>query len=95
MFNSYFLNENGCILSICPDNLTGSSGWFWGDIGLDVNDPLCDEKGAPLYKVVDGTAVMRSEEERRAEWPEEEPLDDGEATEADYEIQLARLGVMI
>lgn len=95
MFNSYFLSENGCVLSLCPDDLYGCSGWYWGDIGLAIDDPLCDEKGAALYKVVDGVAVERSEEERRADWPEEEPLYDDQATEADYEIQLARLGVLI
>ena len=74
MIYSYYADDEGRVLSICPDDLTGSSGWHRGDIHISPADDLTDDHGAALYRLENGVLVARSEEERCEDWPvEEEP----------------------
>ena len=57
--------------AVNPNNKDGCTGWQEIPDGLTVNSPLTDEKGAFLYKLVDGAIVERSQEEREADWPPE------------------------
>lgn len=92
MVVSYYMDSEKRIMSICNDDLTGTSDWYRGEIGLTVNDNLTDDHGAFLYKLENGIAVERAIEERMADWPEEpEP----EATLEDYAEALSRLGVTV
>lgn len=64
-------DDAGRVLALNPNNMTGNSGWSGTTVealGLTVDDDLHDAHGAPLYKLEDGTAVLRAEEERKAEW---------------------------
>lgn len=66
----YSVNDKGCLVSISYDDLSGCSDWYSGDVGLTPKDDLFDEFGVYLYKVVNGRAARRSEEERRSDIPE-------------------------
>ena len=70
MVLSYCLDSENRIIALCPDDLSGCSDWYMGEIGLSMGNELYDEHGATYYKLVDGKAVERSEEERRSEWVE-------------------------
>ena len=68
MVLSYCLDAKNRIIALCPDDLSGCSDWYRGDIGLSTNDELYDTHGAALYKLVNGIAVARSETERSKDW---------------------------
>lgn len=62
------------ITSLSPYDMTGNTDWHCTTVdalGLAMDSELWDDHGACLYKVEDDVAVLRSEEERRADWPEE------------------------
>ena len=89
---SYCIDSENRVLSVCPDDLRGTTGWDYGDIGLTPNDNLWDDHGAALYKLAGGKAVERTMEERMADWPAEpEP----EAALDDYAEALEMLGVIL
>ena len=69
---SISVDMGGRVTGICPDNLTGGSGWIWAETGLTPQTELFDARGAALYKVVDGTVMPRTQEERDADTPEPE-----------------------
>ena len=77
---SICVDEQGRITSLCPDDLTGTSGWQLATkkFNLTINDNIFDGHGAALYSLVNGKAVDRPEEERQNEWIEErveEPME--------------------
>ena len=81
MIYSYCVDDEGRVLSVCPDDLSGTSGWFRGDIPISPADDLTDDHGAALYKLDNGAIVPRSREEREADWPAEpEPEPEPEPT---------------
>ena len=58
-----------------PNDMTGNTGWEEVEVSEDFDiDLLYDSHGAALYNLVDGEIIERSEEERRADWPEPEPI---------------------
>lgn len=62
------------ITSLCNDDMSGNSGWNLSTVqalGLDMDSNLYDDHGACLYRLENGAAALRTEEERRADWPEE------------------------
>lgn len=64
----------GRVLGANPNDMEGNTGWEQAEVPEDFNiDMLYDERGAALYRFVDGELVERTEEERRADWPEPEP----------------------
>lgn len=69
------------------NDMTGNTGWQrmpMGKLGLCMDDDLTDEHGACLYRLEDGVAVLRPEEERRQDWPDE-------ASETEAEDQTTAL----
>ena len=93
---SYYIDSESRILSVCPDDLTGTSDWYWLELGLTPDSVLTDDHGAALYKYEGYEVVERSLEERMADWPPEMPdAESDEATDADYAEQLSRLGVIV
>ena len=85
MMISVYTDDRHCILSVCNDDLSGCSDWQRADIDLTPDDILTDDHGAALYRLENGAVVIRDEEERRADWPEEEPQ------EPSYQEQLEEL----
>ena len=45
-------DAQGRVTGICPDNLTGGTGWAWVETDLTPATGLCDEHGTALYKLV-------------------------------------------
>lgn len=69
-------DEANRITSLCLDDLTGNTGWKRTTVGtlkLDIDAEIFDDHGACLYRLSGNKAVLRSEEERMADWPEDEP----------------------
>ena len=68
---SIYVDADGCVLSICPDDMTGNTGWLY--VGEDVLTErtgktvdelfgsLFDDEGAPLYQYADGYVEPRGE----------------------------------
>lgn len=85
---SLCLDDRGCITSLCPDDLTGTSGWQRAGeaFNLTIDDDLFDDHGAPLYTLENDIAVERPAEDRVADWPPEP-----EPSEADQLIEAARI----
>lgn len=81
-------DDRGCITSLCPDDLTGTTGWQKAGkkFNLTIDDDIFDQHGAPLYKLVSGKAVERSEEERMEDWPPPP-----EPSEYDQLVEAARI----
>jgi len=69
----YAYVDDGRIFALNENDMSGNTGWEEIETGLTVNDPLTDNHGAALYKVVNGASVERTQEEREADWPEPEP----------------------
>lgn len=67
-------------------NMEGNTGWFYKE-GITPEDlePLCDDHGACRYKLENGEIVLRSEEERKEDWVEPEPVDDISVYKTEYE----------
>lgn len=71
------------IMGLNNNNMAGNDGWQQAEIELDINAQLFDEKGAALYKLVNGQKVLRTEEERAADWqPDPEPSEEAQLAEA-------------
>ena len=71
---SYCIDAEARITSLCPNDMSGNSDWYLSTVqalGLDMDSELYDDHGACLYRLENGAAVLRTEEERRADWPEE------------------------
>ena len=69
----YAYVDAGRIFALNENDMSGNTGWEEIETNLTVNDPLTDDHGAALYKVVDGASVERTQEEREADWPTPEP----------------------
>ena len=70
-----YVDYAGRVLGANPNDMTGNTGWEQAEVPEDFNiDMLYDDHDAALYKLVDGELVTRSEEERKADWPEPEPM---------------------
>ena len=83
-----YTDERHCILSVCRDDLSGCSDWQNADITLTPQDDITDDHGAALYRLENGELAVRTEEERRGDWPEEtEP----EPNEAEQLAEAARI----
>ncbi len=64
-------DDAGRVLALNRNDMTGNSGWSETTVealGLDVDADLHDARGAALYKLVDGTAVLRDLAERQGDW---------------------------
>ena len=78
-----YLDEQDRVCSVNAGNMAGNSGWTEADVALTVDSDLTDEKGAALYRLIGGELVTRSEDERRADWPEDPgPSDQEQMVEA-------------
>lgn len=85
---SVYTDSRNCILSICLDDLSGCSDWQLADIALTPQDDITDSHGVALYRLESGEVIVRSEEERQADWPvEEEP----EPSETEQLAEAARI----
>ena len=63
------------VLGANPNDMTGNTGWEHAEVPDDFDiDQIYDDHGAALYKLVDGQLIERSEDERKADWPEPEPV---------------------
>ena len=62
-------DAQGRVTGVCPDNLTGGTGWAWVETDLTPTTELCDERGTALYKLVGGAVVLRSNMEIDADVP--------------------------
>lgn len=70
-----YIDYAGRVLGGNPNDMTGNTGWEQIEVPESFNiDMLHDDHGAALYKLVDGELTERSEEERRADWPEPMPV---------------------
>ena len=77
-----YINQ-GCITGLNTNYMGGNDGWQQADVDLNLDSQLFDEKGAALYKLVNGQKVLRTEEERRADWqPDPEPSEEEQLVEA-------------
>lgn len=68
-----YVDDQGRLLGLNEADMSGNSGWMPVATVLTVSDPLTDDHGAALYKVVNGTVQERSQQEREADWPEPTP----------------------
>ena len=68
----WFYIDNDQVLDASFDDMRGNTGWVFlqPPESIDVYN-LYDEKGAARYKLVDGSFIERSEEERKLNWLEE------------------------
>ena len=64
-----YVDDQGRLLGLNEADMSGNSGWMPVATVLTVSDPLTDDHGAALYKVVNGTVQERSKQEREADWP--------------------------
>ena len=62
-------DARGRVTGICPDDLTGGTGWAWIETDLTPETELCDEHGTALYKLVGGVVCERTVEEISADTP--------------------------
>lgn len=62
-------DAQGRVTGVCPDNLTGGTGWSWIETDLTPATELCDEHGTALYKLVGGVVCARTAEEISADIP--------------------------
>ena len=72
---SYCTDEEDRIISLSPYNMDGNTDWHCTTVnalGLTMDSELWDGHGACLYRIEDGAAVPRSEEERQQDWLEEQ-----------------------
>ena len=70
-----YVDYVGRVLGANPNDMSGNTGWEQAEVPENFNmDALYDDRGAALYKLVDGEIVERTDEERRADWPEPEPV---------------------
>lgn len=60
-------DAQGRVTGVCPDDLTGGTGWAWVETDLTPADNLCAECGTALYKCVDGVVCSRTAEEIAAD----------------------------
>lgn len=88
---SVYADSDNRILSVCSNDMTGNANWFLTDtktLALTMNNVLWDDHGACLYKVENGVAVPRSEEERRADWlKEQEPENEQTMKEMEQRVE--------
>ena len=78
-------DAQGRVTGVCPDDLTGGTGWAWIETDLTPADNLCAECGTALYKCVDGVVCARTVEEISADAPAHEST----VTEPTIEERLA------
>ena len=74
------------ITGLNNNDMGGNDGWQQANVDLDINAQLFDEKGAALYKLLNGQKILRTEQERMADWPP-----DPEPSEADQLAEAARI----
>lgn len=70
-----YLDNRGCIMAANPNDMTGNTGWQEIEAEINPDSSLTDERGAALYKLAGGEVVERSEEERKADWPDDQPTE--------------------
>lgn len=90
------------VCALCPDNLTGSTGWTNLEVskitektGVTIDEmfrSLANEKGIQLYKFT-GEYVENRTSEEIAEDEANIPEEPEEATDTDYQNVLSELGV--
>lgn len=69
------VDGEGRVLGVNEDDMSGCTGWtFVPGVSLQPDAEIEDPRGAALYKLVDGTFVRRTAQERMADWPEEETV---------------------
>lgn len=69
-----YIDYAGRVLGANTNDMRGTTGWEEAEVPEGFNiDILYDNHGAPLYKLIDGQLITRSEEERKSDWPEPEP----------------------
>lgn len=89
---SYCVDSESRLTSLSPYDMSGNTDWYCTTVdalGLTMDDALWDDHGACLYKVEDGAAVLRSEEERRADWPEPEPEPEHQPTVEELQAKVS------
>jgi hypothetical protein len=82
---SISVDASGRVNGICPDDLSGGSGWARVDTDLTPQTELFDARGVALYKLVDGTAIARTPEEMDADAPK---VLVSEITDAEWKDQI-------
>ena len=79
------------ITGLCLDDLSGCTDWRKTTVQalcIDMGEELFDDHGACRYRLEDGRAVPRSEAERQADWPEEEPEPQDEAAALRQQVDM-------
>ena len=76
-----YTDLRNCIYGVNENDMDGNTGWqniVSEDISIETN--LFDEKGAAIYKLIDGEVIERSEDERKGDWPDdpEPPMSDAD-----------------
>ena len=61
--------DDGRVFALNAADMSGNSGWQQVNTTMTPEDRLTDERGAALYKVVNGTTQERTQQEREADWP--------------------------
>ena len=75
MYMWLYIDYAGRVLGANPNDMKGNTGWEQAEVPEDFDiDHIYDDHNAALYKLVDGELTVRGEEERRADWPEPEPV---------------------
>ncbi len=96
MVYSISVDEQGRINGICPDDLSGGSGWLRAETDLTPRTELFDKRGRALYKVSGGSVIARTNEEIAADAPETETADVSDAERLDQiEAGLIELAAII
>ena len=89
-------DAQGRVTGICPDNLTGGTGWAWIETDFTPDDNLTDERGISLYKMVDGVVSARTEEEVEADVPvPEKPTPTSDERMDQVEAALIELAAIV
>lgn len=92
MVYSISVDGQGRINGVCPDDLTGGTGWVRAETDLTPQTELFDARGVALYKMVDDVTAARTAKEMDADAPEPVPTDISEAERLD-QIEAALIEI--
>ena len=96
MVYSISVDEQGRINGICPDDLSGGTGWLRAETDLTPHTELFEERGRALYKISDGSVIARTKEEIEADAPETRAADVSDGDRLDQiEAGLIELAAII
>lgn len=84
------------LIALNPGNMDGCTDWVEITCNLSISTPITDDRGAALYKIVNGEAVLRTQEEREKGWTQDvdhQASDDERMIALEEQIEMLLSGV--